>query len=112
MILENGNSKSNLAMLRKIRFMMKGIYSLAQLEFSSYSLFAPNSSSFSNLANSNWKWPAIPGIEKFENKTHSAAWNEDMDFENKTVGIIGNGSSAVQIIPTIFPSKPVHSTDD
>jgi cation diffusion facilitator CzcD-associated flavoprotein CzcO len=53
---------------------------------------------------SKWKWPAIPGVEKFKNKIHSAAWDDAIDLEDKVVGIIGNGSSAVQIIPAIFPS--------
>jgi cation diffusion facilitator CzcD-associated flavoprotein CzcO len=56
--------------------------------------------------NSNWKWPAIPGLEKFKTKLHTAAWDENIDLDNKVVGIIGNGSSAVQVIPAIFPSKP------
>lgn len=54
---------------------------------------------------SNWKWPAIPGVEKFKNKLHSAAWDDTVDLSDKVVGMIGNGSSAVQIIPAIFPSK-------
>jgi cation diffusion facilitator CzcD-associated flavoprotein CzcO len=55
-------------------------------------------------SSSKWKWPAIPGVEKFNNKIHSAAWDDAIDLEGKVVGIIGNGSSAVQIIPAIFPS--------
>ncbi|KIW85166.1 hypothetical protein Z517_00556 [Fonsecaea pedrosoi CBS 271.37] len=51
----------------------------------------------------NWKWPAVPGVEKFKNKVHSAAWDDTVDLDDKVVGIIGNGSSAVQIIPAIFP---------
>ncbi|KAL4924805.1 flavin-containing monooxygenase [Aspergillus undulatus] len=51
----------------------------------------------------NWKWPAVPGLDKFKNKLHSANWDSTIDLEDKVVGIIGNGSSAVQIIPAIFP---------
>lgn len=51
----------------------------------------------------NWKWPSVPGIEKFKTKLHSANWDDSIDLEDKVVGIIGNGSSAVQIIPAIFP---------
>ena len=51
---------------------------------------------------SHWKWPAIPGVEKFKNKVHSAAWDDSVDLDDKVVGMIGNGSSAVQIIPAIF----------
>jgi cation diffusion facilitator CzcD-associated flavoprotein CzcO len=51
----------------------------------------------------NWKWPQVPGIEKFKTKLHSANWDDSVDLQDKVVGIIGNGSSAVQIIPAIFP---------
>ena len=50
-----------------------------------------------------WKWPDIPGIEKFENKMHSARWNESLDFKSKSVAVIGTGASAIQIIPNIYP---------
>lgn len=46
---------------------------------------------------SNWKWPTIPGLEKFKNKTHTAAWDTSLELADKTIGIIGNGSSAVQV---------------
>ncbi|KAL4937784.1 hypothetical protein BDV06DRAFT_232348 [Aspergillus oleicola] len=51
----------------------------------------------------NWKWPAVPSLDKFANKIHSANWDPTIDLENKVVGVIGNGSSAVQIIPAIAP---------
>jgi cation diffusion facilitator CzcD-associated flavoprotein CzcO len=54
---------------------------------------------------SSWKWPAIKGLEKFQVKMHSAAWDDTVDLNDKVVGVIGNGSSAVQIIPAIAPSK-------
>lgn len=34
---------------------------------------------------------------------HSAAWDADYDLTDKTVAVIGGGSSAVQIIPSIQP---------
>ncbi|ORX90048.1 flavin-binding monooxygenase-like protein [Basidiobolus meristosporus CBS 931.73] len=47
--------------------------------------------------------PAIP--EKFTNfkgpYIHSAQWNSEFDVEGKDVAIIGNGASAIQIIPEI-----------
>jgi cation diffusion facilitator CzcD-associated flavoprotein CzcO len=46
----------------------------------------------------------VPGVERFPVKLHSAAWDDSVDLTDKVVGIIGNGSSAVQIIPAIFPS--------
>lgn len=34
---------------------------------------------------------------------HSANWDDSYDLTNKTVAVIGGGSSAVQIIPSIQP---------
>ncbi|CAL5867467.1 uncharacterized protein PFLUO_LOCUS1686 [Penicillium psychrofluorescens] len=52
-----------------------------------------------------WKWPAIPGREIFEGKMiHSAAWpdDDDVSLKGKTVALIGNGSTGVQILPAIL----------
>jgi len=39
-----------------------------------------------------WRWPAVPGLEKFEGKLlHSARWDETVDLTGKRVGLIGNG---------------------
>ncbi|KAL8359528.1 hypothetical protein RB601_007785 [Gaeumannomyces tritici] len=47
-------------------------------------------------------WPEIPGLDKFKGKLlHSGGWDTTYDFKNKKVGIIGNGSSAIQILPNI-----------
>ncbi|RDW84436.1 flavin-binding monooxygenase-1 [Coleophoma cylindrospora] len=47
-------------------------------------------------------WPKIPGLESFEGEVmHSAAWNQDYDFTNKNVGVIGGGSSSIQIVPKL-----------
>lgn len=32
---------------------------------------------------------------------HSAAWNETYDFRNKRIGVIGGGSSSIQIVPSL-----------
>ncbi|KAF2713478.1 cyclohexanone monooxygenase [Pleomassaria siparia CBS 279.74] len=49
-----------------------------------------------------WKWPAIPGLHDFKGQLlHSAAWDIKADWKDKTVGIIGTGSSAIQIVPQI-----------
>ncbi|KAI1151262.1 flavin-binding monooxygenase [Nemania diffusa] len=51
---------------------------------------------------SNPSWPDIPGLKDFAGEVmHSALWNDDYDFRNKHVGIIGNGSSAIQIVPSL-----------
>lgn len=40
---------------------------------------------------------------------HSAEWNHSIDLNNKIVGIVGSGTSAVQIIPSIAPQvKELH----
>lgn len=49
---------------------------------------------------SQWKWPDIPGIHDFKgHKVHSAAWDHSYDYSHKKIGIIGNGSSGIQILP-------------
>ncbi|KLT44182.1 FAD/NAD(P)-binding domain-containing protein [Cutaneotrichosporon oleaginosum] len=51
-------------------------------------------------------WPKIPGRETYKGVIHhSARWDtakeeaDGMDWSNKTVGVIGVGSSAIQIVP-------------
>jgi cation diffusion facilitator CzcD-associated flavoprotein CzcO len=49
-----------------------------------------------------WAWPDIEGLHDFKGSLmHSAAWDHTVDFNNKTVAVIGNGSTAVQIIPQL-----------
>ncbi|KAF2766116.1 FAD/NAD(P)-binding domain-containing protein [Teratosphaeria nubilosa] len=48
------------------------------------------------------QWPSIDGLWGFKGEVmHSSSWNEDYDFTNKRIGIIGSGSSAIQIIPQL-----------
>jgi len=55
---------------------------------------------------SEWKWPNIPGIDVFKGKLmHSAKWDATYDLTGKTVAVVGGGSSAVQIVPSIQPSE-------
>ncbi|KAF2801811.1 FAD/NAD(P)-binding domain-containing protein [Mytilinidion resinicola] len=52
----------------------------------------------------NWKWPSIPGLQSFKGQIlHSAHYDESIDLAGKTVGLIGNGSSGIQILPAIYP---------
>jgi cation diffusion facilitator CzcD-associated flavoprotein CzcO len=45
-----------------------------------------------------WKWPKIDGIETFSRpKIHSAAWDHSIELEDKVIGVIGSGSSAIQV---------------
>ena len=44
----------------------------------------------------------IRGRERFRGQAfHSAEWNHDVDLTGKRVAVVGNGASAVQIIPRI-----------
>ncbi|GLR46667.1 putative monooxygenase y4iD [Sphingomonas astaxanthinifaciens DSM 22298] len=48
--------------------------------------------------------PAIPGIESFAGPVvHTAEWPEDLDVTGKKVAVVGNGASAMQLVPEIAP---------
>lgn len=48
------------------------------------------------------KYPSIPGLDSFQGDCfHTARWPEGYSVEGKRVGIIGNGASAMQIVPAI-----------
>lgn len=50
-----------------------------------------------------WKWPDIPNRDKFQGQMlHSAAYDTKANLVGKTVALIGNGSSGVQILPAII----------
>ncbi|CZR41710.1 uncharacterized protein FPRO_11300 [Fusarium proliferatum ET1] len=52
-----------------------------------------------------WKWPNVKDRQLFGGRMlHSAAWPQDADkdIKGKTVALIGNGSSGVQILPAIL----------
>ncbi|KAK8166410.1 FAD/NAD(P)-binding domain-containing protein [Phyllosticta citrichinensis] len=62
--------------------------------------FLINATGFLN----NWKWPDVPGLDTFKGDlAHTAAWPEDLDLRGKRVGLIGNGSSGIQVLPAIQP---------
>ncbi|KAH7256023.1 hypothetical protein BKA59DRAFT_521151 [Fusarium tricinctum] len=47
-------------------------------------------------------WPKIEGLRDFKGKLmHSGAWDESYDPRNKKIGVIGNGSSGIQIVPSL-----------
>lgn len=49
-----------------------------------------------------WKWPEIKGLFDFKGDLmHSAKWNHDVDVTNKRIGLIGTGSTSVQILPQL-----------
>jgi 4-hydroxyacetophenone monooxygenase len=47
-------------------------------------------------------YPNIPGRDDFQGPCfHSARWQPDVDLKGKTVGVIGTGATAVQLIPVV-----------
>ncbi|KAJ9611624.1 hypothetical protein H2200_004808 [Cladophialophora chaetospira] len=49
-----------------------------------------------------WNWPSIPGLHQFSGKkVHSASWDHEYDYSNKSIAVIGNGSSGIQILPQL-----------
>ena len=59
----------------------------------------------------NLAWPSIPGLDSFSGKVmHSARWDEAYDCREKRVGIIGNGSSGIQILPKVQELAGTHVT--
>ncbi|KAI0344764.1 FAD/NAD-binding domain-containing protein [Trametopsis cervina] len=57
---------------------------------------------------SRWQWPSIEGLHDFKGSlVHSASWDvwqEDArEWKNMKVGVIGVGSSAIQIVPSLQP---------
>ncbi|KAG6840956.1 hypothetical protein C0991_003016 [Blastosporella zonata] len=51
-----------------------------------------------------WKWPEIEGLKDFKGVLmHTAHYDQSVDLTGKAVGVIGNGSTGVQVVPTIQP---------
>ncbi|KAH0523187.1 hypothetical protein TsFJ059_008230 [Trichoderma semiorbis] len=49
-----------------------------------------------------WKWPSIDGLDTYKGHlVHSAIWNSNYSFKGKTIGVIGSGSSAIQMVPQL-----------
>lgn len=48
--------------------------------------------------------PDIPGLESFAGKVfHTTAWDHEYDLRGRRVAVIGTGSTASQVIPSIAP---------
>ena len=48
------------------------------------------------------KWPEIEGLDRFEGSLfHSAQWDHAVKIDGRRVGVVGTGSSAVQIVGAI-----------
>lgn len=50
------------------------------------------------------RMPDIPGLDTFQGPcVHTARWPDDLDLAGKRVAVIGNGASAMQLVPAIAP---------
>jgi 4-hydroxyacetophenone monooxygenase len=48
------------------------------------------------------KTPALPGLSRFAGPSfHTSRWPEGLDIEGKKVAVVGNGASAMQVVPAI-----------
>ncbi|KAB8260105.1 hypothetical protein BDV32DRAFT_149836 [Aspergillus pseudonomiae] len=46
------------------------------------------------------RWPSTPGLGSFNGRLlHTADWDESLSLTGKRVGLIGNGSSGIQLLP-------------
>ncbi|KAI0512941.1 hypothetical protein F5B22DRAFT_280782 [Xylaria bambusicola] len=49
-----------------------------------------------------WRWPDITGLDNYKGiRLHTAHWDQSVELEGKHVGLIGNGSSGIQVLPAI-----------
>ena len=54
---------------------------------------------------SNWKWPDVEDLHAFQGTlVHTARWPKNFDPAGKTVAVIGNGATGIQLLPEIQPS--------
>ncbi|KAL2817581.1 hypothetical protein BJX63DRAFT_429625 [Aspergillus granulosus] len=54
---------------------------------------------------SNWTFPDIEGLDSFQGKVlHTAKWDASYDHTSKRIAVIGNGSSALQVVPAVQPT--------
>ncbi|KAL2022759.1 hypothetical protein VTK56DRAFT_4575 [Thermocarpiscus australiensis] len=52
----------------------------------------------------NWKWPDVQDLDAFQGTLiHTACWPKDFDHSGKTLAIIGNGSTGIQVLPELQP---------
>lgn len=53
-------------------------------------------------------FPAFPGLDKFAGQLyHTARWPQNADLKGKRVGVIGNGSTGVQLITALAKAEEV-----
>ncbi|KAI0117329.1 FAD/NAD(P)-binding domain-containing protein [Daldinia grandis] len=83
-----------------------GLWDLSVVDLGTGQEFRDNANFLVNASGilNNWRWPDIVGINNFKGTLiHTASWPEDFGYTNKTVALIGNGSSGIQLLPTIQP---------
>jgi cation diffusion facilitator CzcD-associated flavoprotein CzcO len=52
------------------------------------------------------KYPDIPGLASFRGALmHSAKWDHSVPIEGARIGIIGNGSTGIQIVSALAKSQ-------
>lgn len=56
------------------------------------------------------RYPSIPGLESFRGaKLHTAAWDHAVDLTGQRVAVMGTGSSAAQVVPSVAAAaRQVH----
>lgn len=51
-----------------------------------------------------WKWPDIKGLKDFKGTLcHTARWPKNLDLKDKTIAVLGSGSSGIQVIAHVQP---------
>ncbi|EEU44226.1 uncharacterized protein NECHADRAFT_48557, partial [Fusarium vanettenii 77-13-4] len=72
-----------------------------------YCHFLINGSGFLNHTKvflGHWTFPNIPGLHSFKGPLmHTANWDNDVPLDTKKIGLIGNGSSGIQLLTAIQP---------
>ena len=49
-----------------------------------------------------WKYPNVEGLWDYRGKLlHTASWDPSYDFKGKRIAVLGNGASAVQVVPEL-----------
>lgn len=50
------------------------------------------------------RMPDIPGLDRFTGPVvHTSAWRDDVDLDDKRIGFVGTGATAIQLAPEIAP---------
>lgn len=54
----------------------------------------------------------MEGLRDFQGELiHTATWPKGFDYGNKTVAVIGNGSSGIQLLPAIQPGESPNNAE-